>query len=117
MGQEYSDETALKIDIEIRRVVDEAYETAKRILNEHRDALDQISLLLIEKETVDREQFEAILRGDDPEEVFRVADEAKARKAAETTRARKQRQREQEGPVPEGLAPGSVATFAAHFED
>ena len=59
MGQEYSDETAEKIDAEIRRVVDEAYETARAILTEHRDELDKISLLLIEKETIDREQFEA----------------------------------------------------------
>ncbi len=117
MGQEYSDETALKIDTEIRRVVDEAYETARRILSEHRDELDQISMLLIEKETIDRDQFEAIIRGDDPDDVFRAADEAKARKAAETARVKRQRQREQETPAPEGLAPGGVATFANHSED
>jgi cell division protease FtsH len=117
MGQEYSDETALKIDIEIRRVVDEAYQTAKRILMEHRAELDQISLLLIEKETVDREQFEAILRGDDPEEVFRAADEAKARKAAESERAKRQRKREADGAVPDGLTPGNVTTFARYGEE
>ena len=56
MGQEYSDETAEKIDAEIRRVVDEAYEMASGCLTEHRDELDKISLLLIEKETIDRER-------------------------------------------------------------
>ena len=117
MGQENSDETALKIDMEIRRVVDEAYDTARKLLIEHRDQLDQISLLLIDKETIDREQFEAIVRGEDPEEVFRVVDEAKARKAAETARAKRQRQREQEGPAPESLAPGGVTSFSAHSED
>ena len=56
----------MKIDVEIRRVVDEAYDSAKPILTEHRDELDKISLLLIEKETIDREQFEALVAGEDP---------------------------------------------------
>ena len=117
MGQEYSDETAEKIDAEIRRVVDEAYETAREILNEHREELDKISLLLIEKETIDREQFEALVGGDDPDAVFKAFDEAKARKAAESKRAQKQeRQREREGAAPEGLEPGSVTTFASYYE-
>ena len=117
MGQEYSDETALKIDVEIRRVVDEAYDTAKKLLIKQRDKLDQISLLLIDKETIDREQFEAIVRGDDPDEVFRAVDEAKARKASENARAKRQRQREQDGPATESLAPGGVASFAQPSED
>jgi cell division protease FtsH len=118
MGQEYSDETAEKIDTEIRRVVDEAYDTARRILMEHREELDKISALLIDKETIDKDQFEALVRGDDPDEVFKALDEAKARKAAESARQKKQRQREPEpGPLPEGLAPGGVASFAAYGED
>jgi cell division protease FtsH len=123
MGQEYSDETAEKIDAEIRRVVDEAYDTAKAILSAHREELDMISLLLIDKETIDREQFEALVGGDDPEAVFKAFDEAKARKAAESKRAQKQeRQREREGSAPEGLAPeglapGGVASFAPYHED
>jgi len=117
MGQEYSDETALKIDMEIRRVVDESYQTAKRILLEHRDQLDQISSLLIDKETIDRDQFEAIINGEEPEEVFRAYDEAKARKAAESARTKRQRQRELETPVPEGLAPGGVTPVASYSED
>ena len=48
-GQEYSEETALKIDAEIRRVVDEAYETATRILREHRADLDKVSQLLVRR--------------------------------------------------------------------
>jgi cell division protease FtsH len=117
MGQEYSDETAEKIDAEIRRVVDEAYERARKILVEHREELDRISLLLIDKETIDRDQFEALVAGENPEAVFKASDEAKARKAAEAKRPQKQpRQREQEGPVPEGLAPGGVTPFARYTE-
>ncbi|MCL5734156.1 MAG: ATP-dependent zinc metalloprotease FtsH [Actinobacteria bacterium] len=121
MGQEYSDETAEKIDAEIRRVVDEAYEKAGGILSEHREELDKISLLLIDKETIDREEFEALVAGQDPEEVFRARDEAKARKIAESKRAARQRRRsEQEALEPDGherVATGGVASATGYSED
>ncbi len=109
MGQEYSDETAQKIDAEIRRVVDEAYKMASKILTEHRAELDMISQLLIDKETIDRDEFEALLRGEDPEEVFRARDEARERKAAESKRVQRLRKSrsEQESMEPESqVAPG-----------
>ncbi|MBN1631474.1 MAG: ATP-dependent zinc metalloprotease FtsH [Thermoleophilia bacterium] len=121
MGQEYSDVTAQKIDAEIRRVVDEAYDTASRLLTEHRAELDMISQLLMEKETIDKDEFEALLDGKDPEEVFRARDEAKARKAAESKRVQRQRRpREQEEPATDGrerVAPGGVTPMASHGED
>ncbi len=121
MGQEYSDETAEKIDAEIRRVVDEAYETANRILTEHRQELDKLSLLLIEQETIDREEFEAILAGQDPVEVFKARDEARARKSAESKRLQRQRRsREPEEVEPDGrerVATGGATPMAAHQED
>ncbi len=120
MGQEYSDETAEKIDAEIRRVVDEAYERARQVLLEHRDELDKISLLLIEKETIDRDEFEAILAGQDPEEVFKAKDEARARKEAEAKRVQRQRRPREEGLAPEGgerVAPGGVAPLTPYNED
>jgi cell division protease FtsH len=121
MGQEYSDETAQKIDAEIRRVVDEAYKMAEKLLNEHRDELDKLSLLLIEKETIDRDEFEALLAGVDPTEVFKARDEARARKAAETKRVQRQRRpREQEGPETDGrerVATGGVTPMTSHGED
>ncbi len=109
MGQEYSDETAQKIDAEIRRVVDEAYKMASNILTEHRAELDMVSQLLIDKETIDRDEFEALLRGEDPEEVFRARDEARERKAAESKRVQRLRKSrsEQEPMEPDGqVAPG-----------
>jgi len=121
MGQEYSDETAQKIDVEIRRVVDEAYQTASRILKEHREELDKLSLLLIEKETIDRDEFEALLSGEDPEEVFRARDEARARKIAESKRVQRQRRtREQEAPSPDGterVAPGGVSPMVPYDDE
>ncbi len=120
MGQEYSDETAEKIDAEIRRVVDEAYDTASRILTEHREELDRVSLLLMEQETIDRDEFEAILAGKDPEEVFKARDEARARKAAESKRLQRQRrprERELEPEGQPGVATGGVASMVSHPED
>jgi cell division protease FtsH len=126
MGQEYSDETAQRIDAEIRRVVDEAYERARQILTEHREELDMISLLLIEKESIDRDEFEALLGGEDPEEVFRARDEAQARKAEETRRraARQRRRAEQEAAERETadhdgqeLAAGGMASATGYSED
>jgi cell division protease FtsH len=67
---DYSDEIAREIDDEIRRIVEEAHQTAKDILVEHREQLDRISNLLIERETIDAKQFEQLLQGASEEEVF-----------------------------------------------
>jgi cell division protease FtsH len=121
MGQEYSDAIAEKIDVEIRRVVDQAYAIASKLLTEHREELDKMSLLLMEKETIDREEFEALLAGNDPEEVFKARDEARARKAAESKRVQKPRRaREQEELEPNGherVATGGVTPMASQDED
>ena len=121
MGQEYSDDTARKIDLEIRRVVDDAYQMALAVLTEHRAELDTLSQLLLEKETIDKAEFDAILDGADPEEVFRAKEEAKTRKAAESKRQQRQRRpRAEHVPGPEGLgqvAPGGVSTMSIDKED
>jgi cell division protease FtsH len=119
MGQEYSDVTAEKIDSEIRRVVDEAQNMARAVLNEHREDLDKMSLLLMEHESIDREEFEALLAGQDPQAVFRARDEARTRKAAESKRVQRQRRpRETEGLEPEGrVATGSASPMTAAPED
>ncbi|MEX0992431.1 MAG: ATP-dependent zinc metalloprotease FtsH [Solirubrobacterales bacterium] len=67
---DYSDEIAREIDDEIRRIVEEAHQTAKRVLGEHRDDLDRISKVLLKQETIEREQFQALLEGKSEEEVF-----------------------------------------------
>jgi cell division protease FtsH len=67
---DYSDEIAREIDDEIRRIVEEAHQTARQVLNDRRDHLDRLSRLLLEHETIEREQFEALLAGKSEEEVF-----------------------------------------------
>jgi cell division protease FtsH len=72
MGAEpdYSEEIAREIDDEIRRVIEEAHERARKVLQEHMEELHQISGLLIERETIDKDQFERLLAGESPESVF-----------------------------------------------
>ena len=67
---DYSDEIAREIDDEIRRIVEGAHQSAKDILAEHREQLTTISELLLKRETIEREQFEALLEGKNEEEVF-----------------------------------------------
>jgi cell division protease FtsH len=62
MGNEpYSEEVAAKIDAEVSRIIEEARERAKKVISEHRKALDAIAKELVEKETVERQEFETIL--------------------------------------------------------
>jgi cell division protease FtsH len=76
---DYSDEIAREIDDEIRRIVEEAHQTAKDILVEHREQLDRISNLLIERETIDAEQFEQLLHGASEQDVFGAEDEEESK--------------------------------------
>ena len=54
----YSDKTAAEIDEEVRRIIDECYKEAEKILKEHENVLHAVSKLLIEKERITREEFE-----------------------------------------------------------
>ncbi|MEZ5060598.1 MAG: ATP-dependent zinc metalloprotease FtsH [Solirubrobacterales bacterium] len=67
---DYSDEIAREIDDEIRRVVEEAHQSARTILNERRERLEEISRILLERETIDADEFVALIDGASEEEVF-----------------------------------------------
>ena len=56
----YSEETASEIDKEIKRIVDTGYNRAKQILTEHSDKLHAVANILLEKEKITSEEFEAI---------------------------------------------------------
>jgi cell division protease FtsH len=72
MGSEpdYSDEIAREIDDEIRRIVEDAHQRATDLLNEHREALNLISEILIRRETIERDEFLALLDGRSEDDVF-----------------------------------------------
>jgi cell division protease FtsH len=67
---DYSDEIAREIDDEIRRIVEAAHVQAKELLTQYRQDLEKMSEILIKRETIEREQFEALLGGRTEEEVF-----------------------------------------------
>jgi cell division protease FtsH len=105
---DYSDEIAREIDDEIRRVVEEAHQTAKDILTEHREAMDRISKILLERETIDSEQFEQLLTGKSEDEVF---PEEEPQAPAPPPEPEEKPQREGPRPVPRprpGFAGGSA---------
>ena len=56
----YGEDVASKIDAEIKRIIDECHEEAKKIISAHKDVLDSCVELLLEKEKITREEFEAL---------------------------------------------------------
>ena len=59
--RDYSEQVAYEIDEEMKRIVDDKYEEAKKILTDNRDMLEAISRELLEKETLDAAEFEEIM--------------------------------------------------------
>ena len=58
----YGEQVASSIDEEIKRIIDECYLKAKEIITEHRDVLDACAQLLVQKEKITREEFEALFQ-------------------------------------------------------
>jgi len=93
---DYSDDLARLIDSEIRRIIEEAHQVARDILVEHRAQLEELSQILLRRETIEREEFLALLAGTPEAEVFRAKDEraraqlkgGEAERAAEAKRKR-----------------------------
>jgi cell division protease FtsH len=61
--KDYSEETAKEIDDEVRRIISTQYDRAKLVIGEHRKELDAIAEALLERETLGREEIEAIMSG------------------------------------------------------
>jgi len=107
---DYSDDVAREIDGEIRRVVEEAHQSARDILAGRRTELDHTSEVLLRRETIEREQFIALLDGQAEEEVFGpdepVVPQPALPEAAEAPVAKPERSRR---PLPRpGLAGGAA---------
>ncbi|RMH84136.1 ATP-dependent zinc metalloprotease FtsH [Pseudomonas sp. AOB-7] len=71
MGSQHSNvsgETAKLIDEEVRRIIDECYATAKKLLVENRDKLDAMAEALMKYETIDADQIDDIMNGREPRE-------------------------------------------------
>ncbi len=62
-GKGYSEDIASEIDHEIRDIVDEGYETARRILTEHMPELHKVAAVLMEREKISGEEFKTLMEG------------------------------------------------------
>ena len=62
-GKGYSETIAAEIDSEIRDIVDEAFETARRMLTEHRDQLEVVAQALMRREKLSGEEFKTLMEG------------------------------------------------------
>ena len=114
---DYSDEIARQIDLEIRRIIEEAYQCAKDILSEHRADLENVTQVLLRRETIEREEFLRLLDGENEADVFRVKDERARQNAAEAEREPAEAEAEAEAtshrlPMPPP-APGQAGTAGA----
>ena len=112
---DYSDDIARQIDTEIRRIIEDAYQRAKDILSEHRNDLENITQVLLRRETIERDEFLRLLEGESEADVFRVKDERARQKAAEDERAAAEADAESSTrrmPVPPP-APGQPGTAGA----
>jgi cell division protease FtsH len=56
----YSEDVAGRIDAEVKEIVDDCYAKAKELIGQHRNVLEACAALLLEKEKVTREEFEAL---------------------------------------------------------
>ncbi|MGZ7030145.1 MAG: ATP-dependent zinc metalloprotease FtsH, partial [Terriglobales bacterium] len=61
--RDYSEDTAIKIDQEVRRFVDSGYKSAVEILSSHREALTRIALALLEREVLDANEIKLVIEG------------------------------------------------------
>ena len=82
-SQDYSDETAAKIDAEIHAIITNAYGNAKQILTDNIDKLHFIAEFLMKNEIMDGEQFEAAMNGNPTFEELEEMTEAKRRRSRE----------------------------------
>jgi cell division protease FtsH len=62
-----SDETARRIDLEVREIIDAAHGKAKGLLESHRDELHMMADALMKYETIDGHQIDQILEGHEPD--------------------------------------------------
>ena len=63
-AKNYSEGIASAIDVEVKRIIDESYDKAKSMIAEYRDVLDRCAALLLEKEKITRDEFEALFDED-----------------------------------------------------
>src|ERR1700678_1409030 len=61
--RDFSEETARQIDLEVRRLIDEAYQSAHSIVDANADAMHRLAAALLERETIDAEEVRMLIEG------------------------------------------------------
>lgn len=64
MGRQYSEETARLIDEEVKKIIDDQYDRITSLLEAHRVDLDKVVAVLLERETLHADEFDALMRGE-----------------------------------------------------
>ena len=95
-SKDYSGDTAATIDEEIRNIIGECYKDAKQILSEHLDKLHAVADFLLKHESMDGDQFKALMDEDaDEERLLEIAEE-KRKKSREANERRARENAEKE---------------------
>ena len=84
-SKNYSEELSAKIDVEIRRILEEQFERAEQIISAHKDRLVAVAEMLLKYERVTGEEFEAVYRGADADAVMQEKAHVSEEKPVETT--------------------------------
>ena len=99
-SREYSEESAAEIDAEVKRLLDQCYARACKLLEENRDKLVAVSEALLERDTLSRAEFEAVMNGE-PLPPLSEADKMKPSEAvAAETGSVENPEAAKEGPAP-----------------
>jgi cell division protease FtsH len=111
----YSEEMAQEIDEEIYRLIDEAHQRAAQVLVDHQQALHEIAAILIEHETIDKDQFERLLRGE-PEQNVLAPGPAPAQPTRKPRRKPAAKRRPSRAPTTKPV-PGAAVARAVRRDD
>jgi cell division protease FtsH len=103
---DYSEEIAREIDDEIRRIVEQAHERAREVLGGNIDELNRMSKILMQYETFDAGQFQRLLAGEAPEDVFKDQEPKPTETPTEQPRKESARPRGIGLPLPGNIASG-----------
>ena len=112
----YSEEMAQEIDEEIYRLIDDAHQRAAKVLLDHQAALHEIAAILIEHETIDKDQFERLLHGEPAGDVLPDDTPPKPTTRVKAQRARTRKPRPRRAPAATPL-PGTAAARAVDPDD
>ncbi len=110
----YSEEMAQEIDGEIFHLIDDAHQRAAKVLLEHQEAMHEIAAILIEHETIDKEQFERLLHGEAPGDVLADDPPSKPAPRPKARRAPARKTKPRRSPVAKPIPGTSVAIVIDH---